>query len=167
MNDVNCCRDRRLAAGEEPPLGAHLITPRFGYAHHGVYVGAGTVVHYAAFAYGWRRGPVEEVALSRFAHGHPIWVRPTTPEDLRWEEVIRRARSRIGEDRYRLLSNNCEHFSEWCVHGCHRSGQVERLLATPRRLAQKLSLAMRRLSTAADACLGPVDSVQQAVRSLP
>jgi Lecithin retinol acyltransferase len=27
-------------------------------------------------------------------------------------EVMRRARSRLGEDRYRLLSNNCEHFCE-------------------------------------------------------
>src|SRR5215475_7986527 len=68
--------DRRLAANEEPPLGAHLITPRFAYAHHGIYVGGEAVVHYAAFASHWRRGPVEEVSLARFAHGHAVWVRP-------------------------------------------------------------------------------------------
>jgi hypothetical protein len=121
--------DRRLAANEEPRLGAHLITPRFAYAHHGIYVGTGNVVHYSAFAYHWHRGPVEEVSLSEFAQGYPVWVRPTSPEGLRCEEIVRRARSRLGEDGYRLWTNNCEHFSEWCVHGQHRSPQVERLRA--------------------------------------
>jgi len=88
--------DRPLAANEEPPLGAHLITPRFAYTHHGVYVGAGTVVHYGAFAYHWRRGPVEEISLSGFAHGHPVWVRSAGPDALRCEEIVRRARSRLA-----------------------------------------------------------------------
>ena len=138
-----CTRDRLLAANEEPPLGAHLITPRFAYAHHRVYVGAGAVVHYRAFASHWRRGPVEEVSLSRFAHSHPVWVRPAGPDALRREEIVRRARSRLGENRYRLLSNNCEHFSEWCVHGKHTSPQAERLLARIRRVSRALSELMR------------------------
>lgn len=121
--------DRRLAAHEEPRLGAHLVTRRFAYAHHGIYVGAGNVVHYAAFASNWHRGPVQEVSLSGFAHGHPVWVRPARSDALQCEEIVRRARSRLGEDCYSLWSNNCEHFSEWCVHGQHRSPQVERLLA--------------------------------------
>ncbi|MBV9702983.1 MAG: lecithin retinol acyltransferase family protein, partial [Methylobacteriaceae bacterium] len=37
--------DRWLRPQEEPPLGAHLITPRFTYQHHGIYVGGGLVVH--------------------------------------------------------------------------------------------------------------------------
>ena len=129
-SSVPCARsDRRLTTNEEPRLGAHLITPRLGYAHHGIYVGNGNVVHYSAFACHWHRGPVEEVSLSGFAHGHPVWVRPARPEALRCEEIVRRARSRLGENRYRIWSNNCEHFSEWCVHGQHRSPQVERFLA--------------------------------------
>src|SRR6516162_869324 len=138
-----CTSDRRLAANEEPPLGAHLITPRFAYAHHGVYVGAGAVVHYAALASHWRRGPVEEVSLSRFAQRHPVWVRPAGPDALRCEEIVRRARSRLGENRYRLLSNNCEHLSEWCVHGEHRSPQVERFLARLRLVSHVLVETMR------------------------
>jgi Lecithin retinol acyltransferase len=38
----------------------------------------------------------------------------------------------VGEDRYRLLTNNCEHFCEWCLHGAARSFQVEAWLARPR-----------------------------------
>ena len=121
--------DRVLGANEEPPLGAHLVTPRFAYAHHGIYVGGGAVVHYRAFACEWRRGPVEEISLARFAHGHPVRVRAPRVRGLPPADIVDRARSRLGEDRYRFFSNNCEHLSEWCVNGEHRSPQVERLLA--------------------------------------
>jgi hypothetical protein len=137
--------DRLLAGNEEPPLGAHLVTPRFTYAHHGVYVGGGTVVHYAAFAKHWRRGPVEETSLTRFADGHPVWVRPARPSGLPCAEIVRRARSRLGEDRYGFFSNNCEHLSEWCVNGEHRSAQVERFLTPLRRVSGALNDLMRLL----------------------
>jgi len=132
---------------EEPPLGAHLVTPRFTYGHHGVYVGRGTVVHYAAFAKHWRAGPVEETSLTRFADGHPVWVRPAQPNGLQRAEIVRRARSRLGENRYRFLSNNCEHLSEWCVNGEHRSPQVERLLTPLRRVSRALNDLTRLLRT--------------------
>jgi hypothetical protein len=142
-----CQDDRSLTGTEEPPLGAHLVTPRFAYAHHGIYVGRGTVVHYAAFAKHWHAGPVEEISLTRFADGYPVWVRPARPNGLEWAEIIRRARSRLGENRYRFFSNNCEHLSEWCVNGEHRSPQVERLLARVRSVSAVLSAFMRLLKT--------------------
>lgn len=146
--------DRRLGAHEKPRLGAHLVTPRFAYAHHGIYVGAGNVVHYAAFASDWHRGPVQEVSLSGFAHGHPVWVRPAGSDALRCEEIVRRARSRLGENRYRLWSNNCEHFSEWCVHGQHRSPQVERLLARVRCVSRVFGKLGRGLTMTSPRCSG-------------
>jgi Lecithin retinol acyltransferase len=138
--------DRRLAEGEEPALGSQLLTPRLGFAHHGIYVGCGRVVHYGALAHGLHRGPVEEVSLAHFTHGHGLWVRPGAAR-FGCEEVIRRARSRIGENSYRLLSNNCEHFCEWCLRGEHRSEQVERALVLPRRLAHGISAAAVALLT--------------------
>jgi Lecithin retinol acyltransferase len=132
--------DRRLAEGEEPALGSHLVTPRLGFAHHGIYVGFGRVVHYGAYAHGLHRAPVEEVSLAGFTHGHTLWVRPGAVHFER-EEVVRRARARIGENSYRLLSNNCEHFCEWCLRGEHRSEQVERALLLPRRFARGASAA--------------------------
>jgi hypothetical protein len=89
------------------------------------------VVHYAGLVHGLRRGPVEEVPFAHFARGQCVWVRSGAPSDFDAEEVIGRARSRVGEDRYRLLTNNCEHFCEWCLHGTARSFQVEAWLARP------------------------------------
>jgi hypothetical protein len=131
--------DRSLMGNQEPPLGAHLVTPRFAYAHHGVYVGGSAVVHYGGFPCHWRRGPVEEISLELFANGHPVWVRSARPNGLPCAEIVRRARSRLGESRYRLISNNCEHLTEWCVNGEHRSPQVERFLTPLRRVTRALS----------------------------
>jgi hypothetical protein len=124
--------DWLLVGDQEPPLGSHLVTPRRGYLHHGIYVGAGKVVHYSGFAHGLRRGPVEEVPFAHFASGQYVWVRSEARSDFGVREVICRARSRVGEDRYRLLTNNCEHFCEWCLCGTARSFQVEAWRARPR-----------------------------------
>jgi hypothetical protein len=117
--------DRPLDPEREPPLGAHMVTPRRGYTHHGIYVGGGRVVQYGGLSWGLRRGPVEEVPLAEFAHGRPVWIRLVRSPWFDPHEVVRRARLRLGEDRYSLLTNNCEHFCEWCVRGEHRSYQVD------------------------------------------
>jgi hypothetical protein len=117
----------------EPPLGAHLGTPRLGYLHHGIYVGGGYVVHYAGYVHGLIRRPVEEVELARFSNGRSLWLASNSKSNFDHSEVIYRARSRIGESRYRLLTNNCEHFCEWCLNGKQRSYQVEALVAWARR----------------------------------
>jgi hypothetical protein len=116
---------RRLGLGREPPLGAHLTASRRGYSHHGVYVGHGRVVHYAGLSTLWQCGPVEEVSLARFANGHPLTIVDHPKAQFSPDEIVRRARSRLGENDYRLLSNNCEHFCNWCLSGVSRSAQVE------------------------------------------
>src|SRR5277367_5241092 len=125
--------DGLLSSNREPPLGSHLVTARRGYLHHGIYVGDCKVVHYPGLAYGLRGGPVEEVPLARFASSQCVWIRPCTPSDFAVREVLSRARSRVGENRYRLLTNNCEHFCEWCLRGTPRSLQVEACLTWPGR----------------------------------
>lgn len=49
---------------------------------------------------------------------------------------MQRARSRLGECHYDLLSNNCEHFCAWCELGEPRSPQVESLTKPIRLLLQ-------------------------------
>jgi Lecithin retinol acyltransferase len=131
-------RDRPLDPEREPPLGAHMVTPRRGYTHHGIYVGGGRVVQYGGLSWGLRRGPVEEVPLSEFSQGRPVWVRVVGTRWFDQHEVVRRARLRLGEDRYSVLTNNCEHFCEWCVRGLHRSYQVDDRIAGYRGVLLKL-----------------------------
>ena len=52
-----------MGVDSEPALGAHLVTGRSGYEHHGIYVGDGKVVHYAGFAQSMHRGAIEETTL--------------------------------------------------------------------------------------------------------
>ena len=135
---VRSTRDIPIGAGREPPLAAHLITPRAFYTHHGIYIGNGRVIHYAGLARGLWRAPVEEVSLDRFARGRALRIR----RDRRLfdcGEVVERARSRLGERRYRVLTNNCEHFCAWVLLGECRSRQVERLRAAPRVLGRALT----------------------------
>lgn len=127
---------------DEIPLGAHLVTPRRGYVHHGIYVGTGHVVHYMGLSAGWRSGPVEEVTLEQFASGHAVTIRSEAAAAFAPAAIAHRAKSRLGENRYGLLSNNCEHFSTWCVHGVARSAQVDRITAWPRRVAHGVLAAL-------------------------
>jgi hypothetical protein len=144
-------------AAHELSLGCHVVTPRRGYLHHGIYVGSGRVVHYSGLAYGLRRGPVEEVSLDCFTDGRSIRVRAgAAPSRFDRCEVVRRARSRVGENSYRLFSNNCEHFCEWCVYGEHRSYQVEVLLRRPvRALRTLIRFVSKACSIPARIFLGP------------
>jgi hypothetical protein len=119
---------------QEPPLGAHLTVSRRGYTHHGLHVGGGRVVHYSGFSGFWQCGPVEEVSLSRFSAGREVRIVDHSGSVFSSEEIVRRARSRLGENDYRLLSNNCEHFCNWCLNGVSHSAQVERPLVLPFRL---------------------------------
>ena len=133
---------RALTPGELPPLGAHLITPFLGYTHHGIYVGDGNVVHYGALMYDIIRKPVEEVTLEVFAEGRPVYEVTHTEAGFDADEVIRRARTRLGEKRYRLLTNNCELFVEWCRHGVHRSFEVDTALNFPRWFGERIVAAL-------------------------
>jgi len=125
-----------LAESEEPPVGAHLVTPWRGFAHHGIYLGGGRVIHYNARVYRFERRPVEETDMPAFSEGRPVFIVDHADAVHDAEEVIRRARSRLGEDRYHLLENNCEHLVEWCLHGVARSFQVESALDFPQRAGE-------------------------------
>jgi hypothetical protein len=134
---------------DDIPLGAHLVTPRRGYMHHGIYVGGGEVVHYMGLSTTPRRGPVAKVTLARFASGHAVSIEREATASYTPLEIVARAQSRLGEDRYSVLSNNCEHLCSWCAHGVARSSQVDRLLAWPKRMARALLSALQSPAEAA------------------
>ncbi|KVG52139.1 hydrolase [Burkholderia ubonensis] len=123
------------AYGPDLPVGAHLMTRRPGYAHHGIYLGGGKVIHYAGLSRRLGGGPVEMVSVDCFAAGSGLAIMPHDCAPYSGPEVARRAASRLGECHYRLLTNNCEHFCLWCLFGVARSEQVEACLRNPARAA--------------------------------
>lgn len=59
-----------------------------------------------------------------FGHGNDDNLRLYSPE-----ETVKRATNRLGERKYSLLFNNCEHFAIWCKIGLSKSEQIEDLLS--------------------------------------
>ena len=103
----------------------HLRVPRQHglFLHHGIDLGDGSVAHYLE-GREILRSPLDE-----FSRGQKVSVvshDQASPAGV----TLRRAMSRIGEQNYNLLFNNCEHFANWCKTGRHRSGQVEDWLHT-------------------------------------
>lgn len=93
--------------GSDPDLteGDH-IGVYHGYMHHGLYVGEGMVIHYT-------KGIVQMDTLETFKNGRSIEKRLSSLNCSR-KDAVRKAYSRLGEAKYNLLINNCEHFVEWC-----------------------------------------------------
>lgn len=87
----------------------HLKVERVGYSHHALSLGDGQVIHYS-------EGVVQIQSLKEFAKGAIIY-KVDTPRTRKKDKVIQRAYSRLGENEYNLLFNNCEHFVRWCLNG--------------------------------------------------
>ncbi len=109
-------------------LGAHLIVKHFGYSHHGIYAGKGRVIHYSGFAHFFKKRPIEMTTLERFAHGKSIRVRQYEQPKFKGRHVVRRMRSRMHENSYHLIINNCEHLCSWAITGIESSPQVVKMM---------------------------------------
>lgn len=106
------------------------------YDHYGIYVKASTgarVIHYTG-----ENGPqdfngmVRETPIGVFLNGEKKYtVCEFDPRRYRTiysgAETVERARSRLGQKGYNLVTNNCEHFAVWCKTGRDESSQVRDL----------------------------------------
>ncbi|MGF1590811.1 MAG: lecithin retinol acyltransferase family protein [Pleurocapsa sp.] len=94
------------------------------YKHYGIDCGDGTVIHY--------RKPseiIERTSYAEFARGNPVYVAEySNGFGYIPDVVVERAKSRVGENDYNLLFNNCEHFTSWCKTGISDSKQVRNYL---------------------------------------
>lgn len=105
-------------------LSAHLVTYRLGYSHHGIFVGGNQVIHYTG-----KTGYAEVVisTLNEFCKDDEVEVKENIFDAFTAEEIVARAYSRLGEQDYNLIFNNCEHFANWCIYGIAASSQVNNL----------------------------------------
>ncbi|WP_462182466.1 lecithin retinol acyltransferase family protein [Campylobacter concisus] len=133
-----------------PKIGDHIFVDRSVlsiklYEHHGIYVGDNMVVHYNGLARGIvlekscfeeilsnvvpldkrNIAKVEMTSLEEFASGDVLQVKKHADAPFSGQEVALRAKTRIGEQKYNLIINNCEHFCNECVFGEHVSEQVQ------------------------------------------
>ena len=98
------------------------------YKHYGIYAGNNTVVHYqnkgSNFGFDIK---VQEASLDDFAGGVEIQVCHLDPKKYNLysaDETVARAYSRLGEKKYNLVFNNCEHFAVWCKTNISNSRQI-------------------------------------------
>lgn len=103
----------------------------FGYWHHGILCPDGTVIHYTMGTRRVRRAKqrahIIRTSFEAFKFGatEVFDVHPKHKEKvLSPEEVVKRAESRMGEDNYNLVFNNCENFARWCCTGEDKSRQI-------------------------------------------
>lgn len=104
--------------------GDHLVSPRSGYSHHGLYLGKDKVIHYTGFSSGRHQGKIAITTLEEFCAGEGFSIQTYPFRMYTPEESAKRALSRLGEDWYDMLLNNCEHFVSWCILGVHHSHQA-------------------------------------------
>ena len=109
---------------EPGAIAEHILVKRTGYSHHGLYVGKGVVIHYSGEVGSQDNTEICETTIDLFSKGSVVF-RVVYRYSISPLESINNAYSRIGENAYSLLFNNCEHFATWCKTGLHRSKQSE------------------------------------------
>ncbi len=111
------------------------------YQHHGIDLGDGRVCHYTSdlgqFAaqtlnlpgQGGSKQPVQaEIQIQTMAeftdHGRrPVTVVRHCMSHDDGDHIVYRALSSLGERKYDLLFNNCEHFASWAFTGAERKSE--------------------------------------------
>ncbi|WP_312524951.1 lecithin retinol acyltransferase family protein [Comamonas sp.] len=104
--------------------GDHLVSPRTGYTHHGLYIGERKVIHYGGLADGFTKEGICITSLRKFEAGKGSWVEEHAVCIFNSHQRVERAMSKVGEDDYNVLFNNCEHFVNWCFDGFSSSSQL-------------------------------------------
>ncbi|MCU8044369.1 MULTISPECIES: lecithin retinol acyltransferase family protein [unclassified Shewanella] len=115
--------------------GDHLISKRTSmelgglsirlYDHHGLCIGDDKVIHYLGFSEFLKSGMIEVTTIEEFTQGNGYLVVDKKPHIFDVDVRVERAFSRLNENRYNLLFNNCEHFVSWCCYGEASSEQVK------------------------------------------
>ena len=130
----------------EPTYGSMIRVQAGSIHHYGVYVSPEEVIQFGLapiLRQGQRDRDVTVVSsdLTIFQGGSAIQTAVFDPEETAAHptpaEAVATARSRMGEDGYHILYNNCEHFAYECVTGKKYSEQVEGVRDLFRKMMEK------------------------------
>ena len=109
-------------------VGDHLVTPRTGYTHHGLYIGNQEVIHYEG-KFDSDSGRIAKVTLAEFCEGASCRVRDYPLRVYGRKESVERAYQRLGECDYNVVFNNCEQFVAWCIMGIGYCEQINAVVS--------------------------------------
>ncbi len=105
--------------------GDHIYVRRKGllYAHHGIYAGEGTVIHFKGTVKEKKDPAVIITDIDNFLNRGKL-QRRNYKKRLPPSEALRIAREHLSKKGYSLTFNNCEHFATYCVTGKKTSRQI-------------------------------------------
>lgn len=116
-----------MVRSQASPLVDHLMpgdqvsVSRGFYRHHAVYVSGDVLIEFGG---GLRGGRVVYVSMEDFSRGRPVRI-----VRRGGDVAVARAKSRLGDGGFDVLSANCEHFATWCTTGGWESSQVQVAIA--------------------------------------
>lgn len=123
---------------KKPEMGDHIRVNRGFYYHHGIYKDDNCIYQFAA-PQGSEISPENAIicttTLELFLKGGELEVMEYNSEELKDKrkpkEIIACAKKLVGNKfgGYNIVTNNCEHFANYCVFGVKRSEQVENVLS--------------------------------------
>lgn len=137
----------------ELKAGDHVWVDCGVYTHHGIATGPNRIIHYLGKKGVYADGMIAETGLAAFSDGGAIRVRRHPKRQHDRTASVARAQERLGESKYNLCFNNCEHFVQWCIEGRKESEQVA--IAT----ASAASVATKPLALAVGVIDGPLAGV--------
>lgn len=105
-------------------IGTHVYVSRKLYTHHGIWLGNDQIVHYTGEPGDVKNAEIAVTSAEAFLKGGILKVR-NYPSPFPPAEIVARALIRLGEKRYNLLWNNCEHFAVWARLGQPKSQQID------------------------------------------
>ncbi|BCV36056.1 lecithin retinol acyltransferase family protein [Shewanella indica] len=140
--------------------GDHLVTnidPLGLTEHHGLCVGNDQVIHQR------KDGFVERLSLSEFSGGAKV-RRKAIAYDR--DGAVERAKSLLGYRPYHLLSNNCEHFVNWCIDETETSNQVSNNLHFTAQVTARAGLLGSAAQRAAQGSLANIALASTAAKAV-
>ena len=138
------------------------------YKHCGIYDGDGYVIHFAApdgSEINAENAVVHRTTFEHFRDGglvKVIDVENCFPPD----EIVRRARSKIGTKGYNLATFNCDHFATWCKTGEYRSMQVSGVKSVLKEICSVSKKIDNKIGTSLDLAVDIICKIHEIAESL-
>ena len=106
-------------------------------------------------------------SIEKFSHGKKIIVQSYSNPKFKGRKVVRRMRSRMHENNYHLIINNCEHLCTWAITGVESSPQVFRMmnrLTTIGYVSSLMSFMSSMMLTVTTTCFALVFYIKKKLR---